>query len=57
MCAAVECCLKRKPVLRKCALEQNNGILGKNSPCSVGGRESETEGDRQRGERKEKIQV
>lgn len=23
---------------RKCALKQNNGILGKNSPYSVGGR-------------------
>lgn len=29
----------------KCALEQNNCILGKNSPGSVGGREKETESD------------
>ena len=34
----------------KCVLEQNNGILGKNSPRSVGGGEKETEGDGERGE-------
>lgn len=53
MCGAVECSLKQQPVLGKCALEQNNGILGKNSPCSVGVREKET-GVTGRGEREGK---
>lgn len=44
------CSLKRQPVLGKGALKHNNGILGKNSPRSVGGKEKETEGDRKREE-------
>lgn len=30
--AAAEYCFKHQPAQGKCALKQNNGILGKNSP-------------------------